>query len=86
METKEKIKKVYIGTVVSDKMNKTLVVKVEKRILHRLYKKYIVKTKRMKVHDENNIAKIGDVVRFSECRHISKDKFTKLDKVLKSSN
>ncbi len=66
--------KKLIGTVVSDKMNKTLVVLVKTFTKHPQYGKYITKTKRYKVHDENKTAKMGDTVTIKECRPLSKDK------------
>jgi small subunit ribosomal protein S17 len=75
-------KKTYQGRVVSDKMDKTIVVAIEKRILHRLYKKYVKHTKKVKAHDEKNDAKLGDLVRVVECRPISKDKQWRLTEVL----
>jgi small subunit ribosomal protein S17 len=63
-----------IGTVVSDKMNKTIVVSIENKITHKKYGKVISKTKRYKVHDENNECNIGDSVIISETRPLSKTK------------
>jgi small subunit ribosomal protein S17 len=62
------------GVVVSDKMDKSVVVKVERRIMHPLYKKFIRRSKRYAAHDPDNTIKIGDVVRIRECRPISKRK------------
>ncbi|MDY7027851.1 MAG: 30S ribosomal protein S17 [Sediminispirochaetaceae bacterium] len=75
-------KKIYQGRVVSDKMNKTIVVAIEKRMLHRLYKKYVNQTKKVKAHDEENQAHIGDLVRVIECRPISKDKQWRLTEIV----
>jgi len=75
-------KKEFIGFVQSDKMNKTIVVSVETTTMHRMYKKYVVRVKKVKAHDENNEAKIGDRVRVVECRPISKEKCWKLDAIL----
>ena len=60
-------KKEFVGLVKSDKMDKTIVVSVETTTLHPLYKKYIVRSKRLKAHDEKNEAKVGDRVRVVEC-------------------
>ncbi|MBT7357060.1 MAG: 30S ribosomal protein S17, partial [Rhodospirillaceae bacterium] len=60
--------------VVSDKMDKTVTVKVERRFMHPLYKKFIRRSKKYAAHDENNAAKIGDMVSIRECRPISKRK------------
>lgn len=70
------------GKVVSDKMDKTIVVAVTNRTLHPLYKKYVVKTKKLKAHDEHNDAHIGDTVRVVEWRHLSKDKCWMLEEIV----
>lgn len=75
-------KKTFIGVVVSDKMDKTIVVEITNRTLHPLYKKYVSSTKKIKAHDERNEANIGDTVRVIECRHISKDKCWRLDQIV----
>jgi small subunit ribosomal protein S17 len=62
------------GVVVSDKMDKTVVVKVERRFKHPLYKKYVSRSKKYAAHDEANAHKIGDLVNIRECRPISKRK------------
>ncbi len=76
-------RKERIGTVVSDKMNKTIVVKVERFAKHPAYKKIIHRSKRFKVHDEEKVAKIGDRVKIIETRPISKEKRWRLVEVLK---
>ncbi len=75
-------KKVFTGQVVSDKMEKTIVVSVNSRRLHPLYKKYVNYTKKVKAHDEKNEAAIGDTVRVMECRPISKDKTWRLVEII----
>ncbi len=67
-------KRILQGTVVSDKGDKTVIVKVERRLTHPLYKKTIRRSKRYAAHDEANQYKIGDVVRIEECRPLSKTK------------
>jgi small subunit ribosomal protein S17 len=62
------------GLVVSDKMNKTVVVAIERRVPHPVYGKMVTRTKRLKAHDEANSAKVGDTVRIVETRPLSKDK------------
>jgi small subunit ribosomal protein S17 len=62
------------GTVVSDKCDKTVIVRVERRFMHPLYKKYITRSKKYAAHDQDNRFKIGDLVRIRECRPISKRK------------
>jgi small subunit ribosomal protein S17 len=68
----------FTGRVVSDKMDKTIVVAVTKRNVHRLYKKYVTETKKLKAHDETNDARVGDTVRVIEARAMSKEKRWKL--------
>ena len=75
-------KKEFVGIVKSDKMNKTIVVSVETTVLHQVYKKYVVRIKKIKAHDEKNEAKTGDRVRVVECRPISKEKCWTLDAIL----
>lgn len=72
----------FIGIVTSDKMDKSIVVSVNTKKLHPLYKKYVTSTKKVKAHDEINDAKMGDKVRVMECRPVSKDKCWKLVEVL----
>lgn len=67
-------KRVLQGVVVSDKCDKTVVVLVERRVMHPLYKKFIRRTKKYMAHDETNAVKVGDVVRICECRPLSKRK------------
>ncbi|MDB5359036.1 MAG: rpsQ [Rhodospirillales bacterium] len=67
-------KRILQGLVVSDKQDKTVVVKVERRVMHPVYKKFITRSKKYAAHDEQNTFKIGDVVRIEECRPISKNK------------
>ena len=67
-------RKVRVGKVVSDKMDKTVVVIVEDRVAHKVYKKIIGRTYRLKAHDENNECGVGDIVRVMETRPLSHDK------------
>jgi small subunit ribosomal protein S17 len=79
METKiKKTNKVLKGVVVSDKMDKTVVVLVSRFVEHKKYGKRIKKTKKYKAHDETNSKKIGDVVEIEETKPISKDKHFKV--------
>ncbi|GBF77042.1 30S ribosomal protein S17 [Paenibacillus sp. 598K] len=78
-------RKVQTGKVVSDKMDKTVVVAVETYKKHTLYNKRIKYTKKFKAHDENNQAKIGDVVRIMETRPLSKDKRWRLVEVVEAA-
>ena len=75
-------RKVRIGRVVSDKMDKTIVVSVTTKKLHRLYKKYVTRVKKCKAHDELNDAHIGDKVRIVECRPLSKEKCWRLAEII----
>lgn len=75
-------KKEFVGLVVSDKMDKTIVVSVATRKLHRLYKKYLKVSKKLKAHDPENSANIGDTVRIIESRPISKDKCWQLVEIV----
>ena len=83
MEQNKKIK-TLTGKVVSDKMNKTAVVLFERKVKHPKYGKYIKKSTKFKIHDEDNKCKIGDIVTITEVRPISKDKSWKLVEVLGS--
>ena len=67
-------RKTRVGKVVSDKMDKTVVVIFEDRVAHKTYKKIIGRTYRLKAHDENNECGVGDIVRVMETRPLSKDK------------
>jgi small subunit ribosomal protein S17 len=70
------VKAQVTGTVVSDKMDKTIVVKVERRVQHPIYKKFIRRSKKYHAHDEANAykGKVGELVRIRECRPLSKTK------------
>ena len=73
-DTERGRRKTRVGTVVSDKMEKTVVVKVERRYAHPLYGKQVTRSKKYHAHDENNDYHIGDVVRITETRPLSKQK------------
>jgi len=75
-------KQTLTGLVMSDKMDKTIVIEVVTRKLHPLYKKYVKSSKRFKAHDENNEAHIGDTVRVIESRPLSRDKRWRLVEIL----
>ena len=83
MEQVKKIKTLTV-TVVSDKMNKTAVVLLEKKVKHPKYGKYVKKSTKYKVHDQDNICKTGDIVTITEVRPISKNKSWKLVEVIGS--
>jgi small subunit ribosomal protein S17 len=75
-------RKVRLGTVVSDKMDKTVVVAVERRVSHPLYGKAVVRTKKFHAHDEENAARVGDVVRITETRPLSRKKRWRLVEIV----
>ncbi|MBM3907825.1 MAG: 30S ribosomal protein S17 [Gemmatimonadetes bacterium] len=75
-------RKVRTGKVVSDKMQKTVVVAIERRVPHPVYGKMVTRTKRLKAHDEQNSAKVGDTVRITETRPLSKDKRWRVVEIL----
>lgn len=77
-------RKTQVGVVVSDKMEKTVVVKVDRLVKHSVYSKYIKRSVKYKVHDENNSSKIGDRVQIIECRPLSKDKRWSLKQIIES--
>ncbi len=72
----------FVGVVTSDKMSKTITVQVNTKKLHRLYKKYVSRSKKYKAHDEKNDAHVGDTVRIVESRPISKDKCWRLVEIV----
>ena len=78
-------RKVRAGVVVSDKMEKTIVVAIRDKIKHPIYKKTMNKTKKYKVHDEKNEAGIGDFVEIEETRPISKDKYFRLVRIVEKA-
>ncbi|BAB03862.1 30S ribosomal protein S17 [Halalkalibacterium halodurans] len=78
-------RKVYTGRVVSDKMDKTITVLVETYKKDRLYGKRVKYSKKFKAHDENNSAKIGDIVRIQETRPLSKDKHFRLVEIVEEA-
>ena len=79
------LRKERVGIVVSDKMDKTIVVAVRERVKHPLYKKIVNRTKKFKAHDENNVCGIGDKVLIAETRPLSKDKCWRLVEVVEKA-
>lgn len=79
------LRKTRVGTVVSDKMDKTIVVAIVDNVSHPLYKKIIKRTVKFKAHDENNEAKIGDRVKIMETRPLSKDKRWRLVEIVEKA-
>lgn len=82
MAEERNVRKVRVGKVVSNKMEKTVVVAVERKVPHALYNKPMVSTKRFKAHDENNECQIGDTVKIVETRPLSKDKCWRVVEIL----
>jgi small subunit ribosomal protein S17 len=81
MTQTEKLARTLTGKVVSDKMDKTITVLIERRVKHALYGKYVSKSSKLKAHDENNESKTGDTVTISESRPLSKSKSWALVKI-----
>lgn len=79
------LRKTRVGVVVSDKMDKTIVVAVKDSVQHPLYKKILKRTKKFKAHDENNEAGIGDTVQIMETRPLSKMKRWRLSKIVEKA-
>ncbi len=78
-------RKTRVGTVVSDKMDKTIVVAIEDSVQHKLYKKIVKRTYKLKAHDELNACGVGDTVLVMECRPLSKDKRWRLVEIIKKA-
>ena len=79
------LRKERTGTVVSDKMDKTIVVAVERLIRHPLYGKIVKRTSKIKVHDENNMCAVGDVVRIAETKPLSRHKRWRLVEIVRKA-
>jgi small subunit ribosomal protein S17 len=77
-------RKTQVGVVVSDKMEKTVLVKVDRLVKHSVYSKYIKRSVKYKVHDELNSSKVGDRVQIIECRPLSKDKRWSIKQIIES--
>ena len=86
MSSTEKSARTAIGKVVSDKMDKTVTVLIERRVKHPVYGKYITRSSKLHAHDENNECKMGDVVTISETRPYSKSKTWKLERIEESAS
>lgn len=79
------LRKTLTGIVVSDKMEKTIVVAVQQQYQHKLYKKIVRKTYKLKAHDENNEAHVGDTVKVMETKPLSRDKRWRLVEIIKKA-
>ena len=82
----EKVLRVQTGSVISDKMDKSAVVLIERRVKHPIYGKFVKKSTKLHIHDENNECGVGDTVQITECRPISKTKSWKLVKVVEKAS
>ncbi|MDD6347032.1 MAG: 30S ribosomal protein S17 [Lachnospiraceae bacterium] len=85
MTESRNLRKTRVGHVVSDKMDKTIVVAVEDHVQHPIYKKIVKKTYKLKAHDENNECRIGDTVKVMETRPLSKDKRWRLVSIVEKA-
>lgn len=85
METTKKNKKELIGLIVSDKMDKSVVVRVERFVQHKVYKKYIKRYKKYHAHDAQNVCRIGDEVKIIETRPLSKHKRFRVTEIVKKA-
>ena len=82
MSNEEKVLRTQNGSVISDKMDKSIIVLIERKVKHPLYGKYIKKSTKLHVHDENNECSLGDTVQITECRPMSKTKSWTLVKIV----
>jgi small subunit ribosomal protein S17 len=83
--TEQKLKRTLTGKVVSNKMDKSITVLIERRVKHPVYGKYITRSTKLHAHDENNVCKEGDIVTIAECRPISKTKAWALVEVVEAA-
>ena len=79
------LRKNRVGIVVSDKMDKTVVVAISERVKHPLYKKIVSRTKKLKAHDENNECRVGDKVLVTETRPLSKEKCWRVSEIIEKA-
>lgn len=84
--SEDKVLRTQTGSVISDKMDKTITVLIERKVKHPLYGKFVKKSTKLHVHDENNECSIGDVVRITECRPLSKSKSWKLVEIVEKAS
>ena len=81
-----KVLRIQTGSVISDRMDKSATILIERKVKHPIYGKFVKKSTKLHIHDENNECGIGDTVQISECRPISKTKSWKLVKVVNKAN
>jgi len=84
--SEEKVLRIQTGSVVSDKMDKSATVLIERKVKHPIYGKFVKKSTKLHIHDENNECALGDTVQISECRPMSKTKSWTLVKVVEKAN
>ena len=84
--SEEKVLRIQTGSVISDKTDKSATVLIERKVKHPIYGKFVKKSTKLHIHDENNECGIGDTVQISECRPISRTKSWKLVKVVNKAN
>ena len=84
--SEQKVQRTLTARVISDKMDKSATVLIERRVRHPMYGKYVRKSTKLHIHDENNECKQGDVVSIAECRPMSKTKSWKLVKVIEQAS
>ncbi len=85
MSENSKISRTLVGRVVSDKMDKTITILLERKLPHPIYKKYIRRSTKLHAHDEKNECKIGDLVSIVQCRPLSKSKSWRLNEIVKQA-
>jgi small subunit ribosomal protein S17 len=86
MTNEEKVLRTQIGSVISNKMDKSATVLIERKVKHPLYGKFVKKSTKLHVHDENNECSMGDIVQITECRPISKTKSWALVKIVEKAS
>ena len=85
MSENSKISRTLVGRVVSDKMDKTITILLERKLPHPIYKKYIRRSTKLHAHDERNECKVGDLVSIVQCRPLSKSKSWRLNEIVKQA-
>ena len=85
MSDENTVKKALVGQVVSNKMDKTIAVRIERRVEHPIYKKYVRRSTKLLAHDENNECREGDTVAIEECRPLSRHKAWRLQRIIEKA-
>ncbi len=86
MSSEDKVLRTHTGSVISDRMDKTATVLIERKVKHPLYGKFVKKSTKLHVHDENNECSMGDTVQITECRPMSKTKSWTLVKIVEKAS